>query len=295
MIGRNYRSKFPRCFIPDSSGVVSYCFWIVHGLLLLCLLLPKNSGAYYVGPEVGTAQGETKAVRLTRGNIFGFNTNATTLQEAAYVPYVHDVGNNVVTFLRSIIPGLQPKVDFFAEQIQDAIDIVNNKLMQTLENGNNGIVATENFFTGLMKAVVLGKGPSDEEERRKRLAIALIKSGMVRINRTSDVDEETETATESFVSTTTSTTRATTKRPDVVTTSSRGDAIVGKIVIKLHTSTTAATTTESTTENEGDVSEMKAEISPEDTTQSSTKPVQKVRRDNDFNKMKVFNIVKNMM
>lgn len=239
-----------------------------QGVILL-FLLPDQHLAYYVGPEVGKAPGETRSVK-TRG--FGFGSpNATSLAEAAYVPYVYSVGNNVVTFLRSIIPALQPKVDFFAEQIQDTIDTANGKLMQKLENSNNGIIAAENFFTGLMRAVVLGKGPEDEE-RRRRLAVALIKSGMLNNTRISTV-----TTTSSPPATSSTTTKRQTMTTTTTTTTRAGVTLKPKV--SSSTTTTVGTTTQASSGN--------VATNPTSTLQKA--------RDNDFNKSKVINIVRNML
>lgn len=256
-------------YIRKTSGKVFPCFTIlIPWMLLLLVVQPKSSIAYYVGPEVGHAPGETRVTKATRG--FGFGSvNATSLAEAAYVPYVYSVGNNVVTFLRSIIPSLQPKVDFFAEQIQDSIDIANGKLMQTLENSNNGILAAENFFTGLMKAVVFGKGPEDDE-RRRRLAMALIRSGMLTSTTTTSTTRKPTTMTAATTTTGIPVKRATSTSTVPTTTTSA--------------STTAATTTGTTT----------PKVSLENMVSDVPMPSQKAR-DNDFSKMRVMNIVQNML
>jgi len=278
----------------------------VFTLFLLCLpgilfflLLPGSSHAYYVGPEVGKAQGETKIVK-PRG-AFG-SVNATSLAEAAYVPYINGVGNGVIEFLKSFIPSLQPKVDFFAEQIQDTIDTANTKLMQKLENGNNGIIAIENFFTGLMKAFVFGKGP-EEEERRKRLAMALIKSGMLK-NISFNSGTTTALPTEATIEKTTvaSSTSMTTVPYQEVSSSSittitvpissganeEEDVENNSIPLPTDPTSTSTTTARSSTTT-----------FPSSTTTSTTSsthhppPVQ--MRDNDFTKIKVMQIVNNML
>lgn len=235
--------------------------------LIMVLLFCKDSCGYYVGPEIGNAPGESRMVRT-----WGAIPNATSLAEAAYLPEVYATGNNIVTFLRSVIPALQPKVDFFAEQIQDTIDTANSKLMQKLENSNNGIIAVENFFTGLMKAYVFGKGPDDEEERRRRVAQELIRSALE--------------ADSSAASTTTTTTSTTTNKPIFATTAAaKGSTTTGK-PLKRETTTNIATTDSplSSSTESGKLSDKYDEIN-----------VNVKGRDNSFNKMKVISIMQNML
>jgi len=84
------------------------------------------------------------------------------------------VGNNIVTFIRGLIPALQPKVDFIADSITDAIDATNARLMQKIENTNNTIVAVESFFNNMYETLIVnangGKGaflPSRLRQRRQ--------------------------------------------------------------------------------------------------------------------------------
>ncbi|CAL8108415.1 unnamed protein product [Orchesella dallaii] len=280
-------SCFPKPKATPSGSVFTLCLVCLRGILLF-LLLPGSSLAFYVGPEVGNAPGETKSVKV-RGGL----RNATSLAEAAYVPYINGVGNGVIEFLRSFVPALQPKVDFLAEQIQDTIDTANTKLMQKLENSNNGIIAVENFFTGLMKAVVLGKGPEDEE-RRRRLAVALIKSGMIK---NIDINTTTKRSTSTAVLP-----MAPTEATFEKITGLEGTTMRNPIKRSSSTSTTIAIPLQSE-EGDGDggridenlVVETTTENLVVETTTENQPKVMVMMKDNNFNKMKVMKIVSNLL
>jgi hypothetical protein len=85
------------------------------------------------------------------------------------------IGENIIVFLKGLIPSLQPKVDFLADAITDAIDATNNRLMQKLENTNNTIVGMESFFSNMYETLIVnangGKGaflPSRLNQRKRR-------------------------------------------------------------------------------------------------------------------------------